>query len=632
MATREQGIVPATQRPGSGRDTSVPRGAPWEQIARRHPILCASLGVIVPLWLAMTAYAVGEIIAGGDAMTELGALGGCAVLTSLAVAAMLRILKQREETAARLYQTEARLADMAEASWDWLWQTDPDLRFTYFTAGASSRFGVDLNISLGKTRFEIADLDWNPEALARHREDLEQRRAFRDFVYRRRRSDGTIRYYRTSGKPFYDVDGIFLGYRGAAIDITAEHAAEEALAAARGELEESEARLRSLVGNIPGAVYRCLCDADWTPLFISDRFMDIYGYAPGEFTSGRRKLVGLIHPEDLERISKQLDATLAAQTSCVSEYRILHRDGSIRWVYEQCRATYDADGRPLYLDGAIFDITRRKAAEVELGIAKEAAEIANHAKSEFLAIMSHELRTPLNSIIGFSDIVLGETFGPIANQRYREYVGDIRASGAHLLELINDLLDLSKAEAGQIQLAEEPVEVEPMISACVAMRCPRAQQAGVEMQVEVAGDLSNIYGDERKLRQALLNLMSNGVKFTPPEGYVRVRAQMVDESLRIEVADNGIGIAPTDIPTALSPFGQIDSALSRRHAGTGLGLPLTKRLIEAHGAEFLFTSDIGVGTTATLVFPPHRLIALHPPRLTDSAAAVRAAPHSAAAR
>jgi two-component system cell cycle sensor histidine kinase PleC len=141
------------------------------------------------------------------------------------------------------------------------------------------------------------------------------------------------------------------------------------------------------------------------------------------------------------------------------------------------------------------------------------------------------------------------------------------------------------------------------------MLSPRAQQAGVEIITETAMDLPHLRADERKLRQSLLNLMSNGIKFTPPDGFVRLRARMTSGRLQIEVADNGIGIAATDIPKALSPFGQIDSTLSRRHAGTGLGLPLTKRLIEAHGAEFHFTSEIGVGTTVTLSFPSERLIA-----------------------
>ncbi|MGH6927283.1 MAG: PAS domain-containing protein, partial [Dongiaceae bacterium] len=220
------------------------RIAPWLHVVRRHPVLCGSIGIILPLWLAASGLAFWRMAHddGGDALIALAALAGCIVLTTLAGAAALRLLWQREQTAALLRQSEERLADMVEASWDWLWETGPDLRFTYFTTGASTRLGLDLKGSLGSVRSDLADLDWNPDDWARHRDDLEQRRPFRDFVYRRRRPDGTLRYFRSSGKPFYDTDGAFLGYRGTATDVTAEHLAEEALAAARSEQRDSEAK------------------------------------------------------------------------------------------------------------------------------------------------------------------------------------------------------------------------------------------------------------------------------------------------------------------------------------------------------------------------------------------------------
>src|SRR5262245_32575625 len=183
--------------------------------------------------------------------------------------------------------------------------------------------------------------------------------------------------------------------------------------------------------------------------------------------------------------------------------------------------------------------------------------------------MSHELRTPLNAIIGFSDAVLEEMFGPVGNARYREYLGDIKNSGTHLLELINDILDLSKAEAGAFDLRNDTIAVEELIGSCIAMVALRAREAGVELVTDVARALPRLRGDERKLRQALLNLATNAVKFTPAGGQIALRAQVVESGLRIEVADTGIGMAAADIPTALSPFGQIDTALNRRHTGTG---------------------------------------------------------------
>jgi signal transduction histidine kinase len=269
----------------------------------------------------------------------------------------------------------------------------------------------------------------------------------------------------------------------------------------------------------------------------------------------------------------------------------------------------------MFLEGVIFDISDRKTAEAELLRTKDHAESANRAKSEFLATMSHELRTPLNAIIGFSDMVIAEMYGPIGSERYREYLRDIRISGTHLLDLINDILDLSKAEAGQVDLHESMIAVDALIDGSVALVALRARQAGIEIVTEVAAGLPHLRADERKVRQVLLNLATNAIKFTPPGGRVFLRARLNGSGgLRLTVEDTGIGMSSTDIPKALSPFGQIDSAHNRRHAGTGLGLPLTKRLVEAHGAAFDLKSELAVGTIVTIDFPPDRMAERSAPR------------------
>ena len=196
-------------------------------------------------------------------------------------------------------------------------------------------------------------------------------------------------------------------------------------------------------------------------------------------------------------------------------------------------------------------------------------------------MMSHELRTPLNAIIGFSDIVIDEMYGPVGSERYREYLRDIRSSGTHLLDLINDILDLSKAEAGQVELQESIIAVDGLIAGSVALVALRARQAGVKIVTDIASDLPNLRADERKVRQVLLNLATNAIKFTPPGGRVCLRARL-GGGLQLAVEDTGIGMASADIPKALSPFGQIDSPHNRRHTGTGLGLPLTKRLLACY--------------------------------------------------
>ena len=537
------------------------------------------------------------------------------------VISLLRRQQQQGKEALRaLHETQDRLRDMAEASSDWLWEMGPDLRFTHF-AGRIAKVTPDrVSDYFGKTRLEMVDTSLAPELWAGHADDLANRRPFRDFVYPWRDDAGGISYCRISGRPFFDRDGRFLGYRGTGSDVTAQVEAEKALAAARAEQGAKETQFATLVSNVPGVVFRSMIDEDWTEVFISNGIEELTGYPASDFIGSRvRSCASVIHPDDRVLCERATADAIANHTYYVVEYRILHRDGSIRWVYEKTQPVYDDAGKPLYIDGVIFDITDRKAAEAELMRTKERAEAANRAKSDFLATMSHELRTPLNAIIGFSDVVLEQMFGPVANARYLEYLTDIKNSGTHLLELINDILDLSKAEAGHFDLRDDLIHVEQLIDSCVAMVSLRARQAGVEIVTDVAADLPRLRGDERKLRQALLNLMTNAVKFTPSGGQMMLRGQCVAEGLRIAVGDTGIGMAAGDIPTALSPFGQIDSALNRRHTGTGLGLPLSKRLVEAHGATFAIESDVGVGTIVTLDFPAQRLMA--PPGPVHSAAA-----------
>ncbi len=288
--------------------------------------------------------------------------------------------------------------------------------------------------------------------------------------------------------------------------------------------------------------------------------------------------------------------------------------GDGRWA--QIRASRQPQGCTTISAVDVSDIKQSEiAARAELDRGARAARIAvleaenvNRAKSAFLTNMSHELRTPLNAIIGFSDIIKDEVMGPAGVAKYREYAGDISDCGRHLLHLINDILDLSKVEAGKLDIEESAADVAQLVDSCVAVIEQQAQSGDLAIHKTLPARLPALRVDERRFRQILLNLLSNAIKFTGPGGMVEVEVSTAaDRGLAITVSDSGIGIAEDDIPMALAPFCQVENPMTRKHDGTGLGLPLTKALIELHGGTLELTSTVGVGTAVTAWFPKERI-------------------------
>jgi PAS domain S-box-containing protein len=278
-----------------------------------------------------------------------------------------------------------------------------------------------------------------------------------------------------------------------------------------------------------------------------------------------------------------------------------------------------ADGPASLRAVAVFhDISTQIAAQQDLYTAKEQAEAANRSKSGFLAHMSHELRTPLNAIIGFSEVMAEQTLGALEHPQYREYVRHIHNSGSHLLSLINDLLDLSKIEAGKLELWEEDVRVSDIFDRCRIFVSELAHNKGVTFIVAPSAGLPALRCDRRKLKQILVNLLSNAVKYTPSGGRVELLAEEDGAGgVILRVADNGIGIAPHEIKTVLEPFGQVRGAMTRDTEGTGLGLPLTKALVELHGGTLELRSRLGKGTTAIVRLPGRALDPAAVPRRSE---------------
>ena len=378
---------------------------------------------------------------------------------------------------------------------------------------------------------------------------------------------------------------------------------------AKEALQRSEERFRDIAEAASDLFWKTGPDHRFT--YVSERFFETMQVTPkAVIGSSRRNLISDSEREtDPEKWRRHFEDLDAHRPFSRLEYAIVGGDGKERYIKVSGVPVFDATGRFLGYRGADTDITERRGSEQHVQAATEQAEIANRFKSEFLANMSHELRTPLNAIIGFSNIIRDETFGPVGNPKYAEYITDINSAGEHLLAIINDILDLSKIEAGKVELHEESVDVVRILESCSILLNERAQRGGVSLNSDIADNIPPLYADKRKLRQILINLLSNAVKFTPAGGTVAISAwSRPDAGYVFQIADTGIGIALEDIPKVLAPFHQIDSRLGRQYEGTGLGLPLTRSLVELHGGSLDLQSEPGAGTTVTVRFPEARVM------------------------
>lgn len=353
---------------------------------------------------------------------------------------------------------------------------------------------------------------------------------------------------------------------------------------------------------------------DWNletdTIIFSPRARVVLHLATPDLMRPSRDLLGYMHPEDLAGFRAALIAHLKGETDGFEyEYRLEGGDGCVRWVLHRGLAARDATGRVRRMGGSVSDITRRKEAERTLMEARRGAEAAAQAKSDFLAHMSHELRTPLNAIIGFAELMEGAIHGPVEPAPYREYVDGINRSGRHLLALINDILDTAKIEAGRVELAETVVEIPALLTDTCTLLGPRLARRQVAVDLDLPACLPRLWVDERRLRQVLLNLLTNAVKFSPTESRVTLAAEVLGtDGLVLRVIDRGVGMKAEEIPKALESFGQVHGAQTRTLEGTGLGLPLSRALVELHGGRLDIDSHPGTGTTVSVTLPPHRVI------------------------
>ena len=340
-------------------------------------------------------------------------------------------------------------------------------------------------------------------------------------------------------------------------------------------------------------------DIEW-----SDQIYTIFGVEKGKYRPTLENINSLLLKRDVGRILYAFQHAIEIKQDYQLQFRLRHPSGGVRYI--RCEGKCEIDektGKVTALFGIMQDITERTLHERALREAKEAAESAYASRTRFLANMSHELRTPLNAIIGFSQMIQQQLLGPVGNQRYLGYIGGILESGEHLLSLINDILDMSKIEIGKYEIQGEDINLGKLIRLVLHMMEGRAHEGQVRLICDDIPDDIHIVADRRALMQILLNLMSNAVKFTEQGGEVEVKCGKTPGGASITVSDTGIGIPEDKIHTVTMPFEQVDCELTRKHEGTGLGLAITKELIELHGGSLEIESEVGVGTTVTVLLP-----------------------------
>ena len=340
---------------------------------------------------------------------------------------------------------------------------------------------------------------------------------------------------------------------------------------------------------------------------VNDSFIRTFGWARDELVN--EEVTAIITPDERERARKNHEEYIRSGIRSSGEMKIIRKDGSIANALFTT-ATLELSQKRRFQVTTVMDITLRKQMEQSLRMAKDQADAANRAKSVFLANMSHELRTPMNAIIGFSEMMIKETFGSLGHPKYKEYIGDVHSSAEHLLEIINEVLDMSKIEAGRIEVDEGEIDLSSLIESVLRMMSSRAFGSSIKLVHEIESNLPNLQGDQRLIRQVLINLVTNAVKFSEDGGEVKINAHInSDGGIRIIVHDDGKGIPKEKIKQAMEPFGQVsDRAENANEQGTGLGLPLAKAMIDLHGGTLSLESDSGQGTTVFVDMPAFRVI------------------------
>ena len=505
---------------------------------------------------------------------------------------------------AELIKSEERFRMIAETASDWFWETNANLQYTYVSPHYIEMVTMNEN-PIGQ---RVGRMDSNAEVEnEEYKIDkfISKLKAHEEIVnYDRKLIDDSGRelFYQSSAKPIFNKQGVFTGYRGTSTDFTRRKRMEN-------DLREREDQLSQIFDKSPIGIG--IADIETSEIvFANPRLVELLGFKSVDELLGSSAVELWADPSHREEalVTYKKDGHV---DMFEAKFKSKNRNpfwGLATW------GKYQSSGQNKSLFW-IYDIDELKMAQTELEQAKDlsdrhlaGAEAANNSKSEFLANMSHELRTPLNAIIGFSDALNHEIFGEMPDSRQSDAVGHIKESGEHLLGLISDILDVSAIETGAMELAETSLDIAEISKAAVRMVEQRALLNKIEIQIQIPTDLPKLIADNRRLKQILVNLLSNAVKFTPQDGTVNLDANVNgDGRFVIRISDTGAGMNQQEIETALTRFGQVSRDTRSDQEGTGLGLPLTRDLIELHGGEMEISSTPNVGTTVSVIFPGDRV-------------------------
>ncbi|TGK86840.1 PAS domain S-box protein [Leptospira noumeaensis] len=366
-------------------------------------------------------------------------------------------------------------------------------------------------------------------------------------------------------------------------------------------LKENEEQLESFIQNIPGVVYRCLVDEDWTSIFISDAILNLSGYPVQDFLQPNRirTFTEIIHPDDRAHVANIIQNAIDLSDTFVLNYRIIQKSGDIRWVLEYGGLVLDENNKVKYLDGVILDNTDRRMIEEALIESKEKAEMAAITKTTFLANMSHEIRTPMNAIIGFTEVLLSGDL--IGNQK--NHLETVKNSAKSLLRLLNDVLNSAKLDRGAVELEIIDFSLISLVDQVCSTMGMESKRKGLDFRYKLDENLEEYYkGDSLRIRQILTNLLGNAIKFTK-EGFIHLNITTKDGEVLFHIQDSGIGIAPDRMEKIFDPFTQADVSMSRKFGGTGLGTTISKQLVELMKGKIWLESELGVGTNFYVSLP-----------------------------